>query len=191
MILTLDDFFGPLGVVTIELFPSDQRALGNTRGAQAPIARGDAIWSGEATVRPALHVDSGLIEARIMELIEADGSFLVSPPHASVNGATGSLLTVGADRREVALNGISPSEGEFIGFRQNNVHSLHRVSRVFDGIERISPPLPRSITNGAVATTADPTMHAVAAEGTRAGSHRLKISDGFAFSFIQTLRPAV
>ena len=190
MLYDVADFFGDLGVVGVTLDPLDRRAMPeNGLGEQIPIQIGPRIWSGTVQIKAYPHASANVLRARIARLTEADAAFLAYPPELPAGGQTGVLATIGTDRRQITLSGVTVAEGDYLGVTAGNVYGLHWVTAVNGSDVPVVPAIPRQILAGSVATTDQPKLAAVAVPGARGPRLRAVVSDEFAFSFVQTLRP--
>jgi len=189
MLFNISDFFADLGIVSVDLFPMDRRAMPQTAaGVQVPVQIGQRLWEGQITVKPLQHVAANVLRARLARLTEADAAFLAYPPELCVGGQTGSVASIASDRRQITLTGVTVAEGDYLGVTASGVYGLHFVTGVSGSDVEVVPPIPAQIGAGAAATTDRPPLAAVMRRDTRGPALAGSSSARFSFGFVQTLR---
>lgn len=189
MILDIADFWADLGVTNCDFHLSDRRVMEQGGGGPLPpIQIGQRTWVGTVGIRRYPHADARAIKAKIEAMKEADGLFFVTPSDCQLGGGTGTVATIGADRREVTLSGLTATVGDYIGFTTGGIYSLHAVAKKTSATKyTVTPAVPLSIANGSAATTVRPRIKARLDVDMRGPAFAPVLSENFSLSFHQVL----
>lgn len=195
MIYDLAEFWGDIGVTQADFYLPDRRVMeAGGSGPIAPIQIGQRTWSGSVSVQRYPHVEARAIDAKIEGMKEADGIFYLSPSDRQHGTETGTVASIGTDRRLVTFTGISVVVGDYVGINDGAVYSIHQVVRVLTGDFgatttdiAVIPPVPLSLEVGDTATTDTPLAKARIGLDARGPSFSAALSDTFSFDFLTIL----
>lgn len=202
----------PISEMTFEL--SEQLQVSRTAGgAQISADLGDRLWTGTVSLGRMTRAEAMTIEVLIDQLRQAGRSFLAYDPRrpapfadpagATLGAATPQIAALDTDARLLGLKGLPAayqlSPGDMLAFSYGSPtarQALHRVvSPVIadgSGITPLFEVMPAIRTGAAVdaaVALVKPACRAVLQAGaTTIGRTRRTITEGTAFTFVQTLR---
>lgn len=213
--LPLDGFFAGLPIASITFDLSEALEQSQTGAGEILDADlGPRLWTGEVTLGKLNRAEKQQALARIDALRYAGRSFFVyptdqayplaDPTGAGLAGATPQIDALGADTRQIALNGLPAgyqlSEGDFLAFEYVNTasrYALHKLSGagatadalgvtpLFEVVPHIRP----GATMGAAVVLGRPYCKArLVPDSVQPGRTRKTFTEGISFRFVQTLR---
>ena len=201
--LSLPKFFGTLAVVQASFHLPG--AVHHSRTARGQIQRtgfASRLWEGTVTVHPRRHAVAVEYEAKAHLLLEADGSFLVTPLHHRGTGIPNAKVEQIENSREISFSGLPPDfvipASSFFSIRAGSggARHMHQTLEAATASATGVTPLVTALCAfepdemvGDTVVFADPVIEAIVKPDTlRPYTHLQTQSEGLAFDWIQTYR---
>lgn len=210
--LSVADFFGMVRVVSAE-FSAPENAVASITGGGEVLSAFVApqLWRGSIQAVVDYHSGAAGLEALADLLRRPGASFLVHDPRFTgpqgdpdgtrLGSAAPALLSVNADNRRLALQGLPSGyrlqRGDYLGFTYAGIRALHRVvaseavalSNGQTPQFEVTPLIRAGAAPGQAVQLVRPVVKAKLVPGSlNVGRGRLIFTDGISFDWVQTLK---
>lgn len=210
--VSLADFYGKLGVRAVVFDDPENTVTSITGGGEVLAAMvAPQLWRGRVELHDLPLARAGAVQALLSVLRRPGASFLVRPhfmsyPAGDLDGsrlgaATPSILSVNADNRRLALQGLPAGyrlqRGDYLGFTYAGIRALHRVVAV-EAVAlsngqtpqfEVTPLIRAGAATGQAVQLVDPSCKAVMVPGSIVpGVNQRRWTTGLSFDWVQTLK---